>query len=52
MYIRFTLVSLSSHKLPRIKMVRGAKKRKLISQLPLENHLIFKDFILLEISFK
>jgi len=29
---------------------RGAKKRKLISQLPLENRLIFKGFILLEVA--
>ena len=29
---------------------RGAKKRKLISQLPLENRLIFKGFGLLEVA--
>ena len=31
---------------------RGTKKRKLISQLPLENRLIFNGFGLLEVSFK
>ena len=43
---------LNFHKTSTPPLSRGAKKRKLISQLPLENRLIFKGFGLLEVSFK
>ena len=41
---------LNFHKASTPPLSRGAKKRKLISQLPLENRLIFKGFILLEVA--
>ena len=41
---------LNFHKTSTPPLSRGAKKRKLISQLPLENRLICKGFILLEVA--